>query len=106
MILINLLSNAYKFTAAWGKVDIEIYETEKYLHISIRDTGSGISEKMLPHIFEKFNQSNNTNYTKKSIRWTGLGLNLSKQVIEMLGGTLGVSSKEWIGSCFEFTLPL
>lgn len=67
----------------------------------------GISETQISSIFDKFNQANRKNdYTKKSIRGTGLGLNLSKQIVEMLGGTITVASKLGKGSCFEFTLPL
>lgn len=106
LIMNNLLSNACKFTLAWGKVDIRVSKKESTLSICVCDTGIGISEKQVEHIFEKFSESNNNNYTKKSIRGTGLWLNLSKQLIEMLWGTIEVSSKEWFWSCFTFSLPI
>lgn len=106
LIMTNLLSNACKFTLPWGKINIEVSAKKGYLHIRVCDTGVGISPKQIEHIFEKFSESHNTEYTKKSIRGTGLWLNLSKQIIEMLWGTITVSSKEWSWSCFEFTLPI
>ncbi len=106
LIMNNLLSNACKFTLAWGKVNIEVSRKGSTLLIRICDTGIGISEKQVEHIFEKFSESNNNNYTKKSIRGTGLWLNLSKQLIEMLWGTIEVTSKEWSWSCFTLSLPI
>lgn len=106
LIMNNLLSNACKFTLSWWKVDITLSEKWSSLLIRVCDTGIGISEKQVEHIFEKFSESNNNNYTKKSIRGTGLWLNLSKQLIEMLWGKIRVSSKEWSWSCFEFSLPI
>ncbi|GAB0174693.1 MAG: hypothetical protein HHAS10_05720 [Candidatus Altimarinota bacterium] len=106
LIITNLLSNAYKFTQSGGFITVVVSNTKKQIQISITDSGMGISEDRLPFIFEKFNQSENVDYTKKSIKGTGLGLNLSKQVVEMLGGTIEVKSTMGIGSTFTFYLPL
>ena len=106
VIMNNLLSNACKFTSNGGKVNVELIESDAHLHIRVSDTGMGMSERQIEHIFEKFSESNNNNYTKKSIRGTGLWLNLSKQLIEILWWSISVTSKEWFWSCFEITLPL
>jgi signal transduction histidine kinase len=105
LIMNNLLSNAYKFTEPGWTITINLQNSWSDLHILVSDTGRGIPEAQLSQIFEKFSESNNDNYTNKSIRGTGLGLNLSKQLIEMLWGTIKVSSKVWSGSCFEIILP-
>lgn len=106
LILTNLLSNAYKFTQSWWSIQVRINNTKKMLEVSITDTGMGISEDRLPYIFEKFNQSENVDYTKKSIKWTWLWLNLSKQVVEMLGGSIEARSIPGSWSTFTFSLPL
>lgn len=106
LVLTNLLSNAYKFTPARGEVHVKSWEESGFLHVEVHDTGMGMTSDQLEHVFEKFSQSNNDDYTKKSIRWTGLGLNLCKQVIEMLGGTITVTSEKDTWSCFRFSIPL
>lgn len=105
LILTNLLSNAYKFTPSGGSIIIKAINKMNELHISVIDTGMGIAPERLPFIFEKFNQSENVDYTKKSIKWTWLWLNLSKQVVEMLGGTIRAESNLDSWSTFVFTLP-
>lgn len=106
LILTNLLSNAYKFSQPWWVITVNISNTKKMLKISIMDTWIGISEDRLPFIFEKFNQSENVDYTKKSIKWTWLWLNLSKQVVEMLGWSIEAKSINGSWSTFTFFLPL
>jgi signal transduction histidine kinase len=87
-------------------MSVRISNTKKQLSISITDNGIGISEDRLPYIFEKFNQSENVDYTKKSIKWTWLWLNLSKQVVEMLGWSITAQSTSGSWSTFTFFLPL
>lgn len=106
LILTNLLSNAYKFTLPWWTVDMKVWTKDKFLHVSVTDTGIGIAKEKLKTVFDRFSQASNADYMKKSIKGTGLWLNLSKQLIEMLGGTIRATSREKKGSCFEFTLPL
>jgi signal transduction histidine kinase len=72
----------------------------------VADSGKGIEPERLPHVFEKFNQSTNTDYTKKSIHGTGLGLHLCKQIVELLGGEINATSTIDIGSSFTFYIPL
>lgn len=102
----NLLSNAYKFTEAGGRVEIKVFIEAECLFVKITDTGKGIESEKIDHIFEKFNQMDNTNYTKKSIHGTGLWLHLCRQIIQLLGGWIRVESKVGVGSSFIFFIPL
>lgn len=103
----NLLSNAYKFTSSGGQVELKVFDEAGFLHISVTDTGMGIESSQLSHVFEKFNQADNSNnYTKKSIHGTGLGLYLCKQIVELLGWSIRVESERNKWSSFTFTLPL
>ena len=99
-IFINLLNNAVKFTPQGGKIEFimeRVEQTDEMIRnkIIVRDTGIGISKDFLPHIFEPFKQENtNEDYTMG----TGLGLPIAKQLIEMMGGTISISSKKGCGT--------
>ena len=106
-VLVNIVSNAIKYTPAGKTVDL-IAEEEpaegnwnRYRFI-IRDTGIGISEDYLPHIFESFTREEKT--TVNRIQGTGLGLAITAKVVEMMGGTISVKSK--VGEGSEFTVEL
>lgn len=98
-ILNNLISNAIKFTPK-GKITISYQEIGDYVEISIADEGIGISKDELSTIFSRFKQIDN--YTQGM----GLGLALTKMLVEALGGDIRVESKIGKGSTFHFTLPL
>jgi PAS domain S-box-containing protein len=105
-ILINLLSNAFKFTEK-GKINIHIDAAEKEVNkvkllLSISDTGIGIAENKLESLFQSFHQLDNS--TKRKYGGTGLGLSIVKSLIELMGGTISVKSKEGIGSRFSFEI--
>ncbi|MDZ4796100.1 MAG: response regulator [Bacteroidota bacterium] len=105
-ILLNLLSNALKFTAK-GKITVAVRllneDKEKAtIEVAITDTGTGIPEDKLESIFENFQQA--TSSTSRIFGGTGLGLAICKQLIEKLGGTISVKSKVEEGSTFSFTL--
>lgn len=106
-VLINLLSNAVKFTPNHGKITLEIkYDknNQEYL-FSVCDTGIGIKKEDQKRIFEPFVQSENV--FQKSVKGTGLGLALSKKIIEELHeGRIWLESEEGNGSCFYFTIPI
>ena len=108
-ILINLLSNAFKFTPDGGKITVLLntYKNkmqEDYCRISVRDTGKGMAEKDLPHIFDRFYQSENA----KDIAYegSGIGLALSKELVELHKGSIEVQSKEDAGTDMIINLPI
>lgn len=93
--LTNIVKNCIEHTPEGGKVTLSAVENKLYTKIVIRDTGCGISEKDLPHIFDRFYTSGNSD--KNSI---GIGLSLSKAIIERQGGYISVSSEQGAGSEF------
>jgi signal transduction histidine kinase/CheY-like chemotaxis protein/HAMP domain-containing protein len=102
-ILYNLIGNAVKFTEK-GKVEVSAMVNGNDFSIKISDTGIGISEKHLPHIFEEFRQADGS--ASRKFGGTGLGLAIARKYANMLGGTISVKSTPGKGSEFELTLPL
>jgi len=102
-VMVNLASNAVKYNHEGGRVDIEVKVGEDELNVAIRDTGRGIAEKDLPHIFERFYRVDDSEQQTKG---TGLGLSIAKHIIEVHGGKISVQSVQGQGSTFTFTLPL
>jgi len=102
-VLINLVGNAIKFTDA-GEVAIKAEAYNGSFHVSVRDTGPGISSADQARLFQEFQQGDSTITKKKG--GTGLGLAISKRIIEMHGGRIWVESQPGQGSTFTFTLPV
>jgi signal transduction histidine kinase/CheY-like chemotaxis protein len=102
-VLINLVGNAIKFTDA-GEVAIKAEANNGAFHVSVRDTGPGISAADQAKLFQEFQQADNAITRKKG--GTGLGLAISKRIIEMHGGRIWVESQPGQGSIFTFTLPV
>jgi GAF domain-containing protein len=102
-VLINLVGNAIKFTDA-GEVVIKAEANNGSFHLSVRDTGPGISSTDQAKLFQQFQQADNAITRKKG--GTGLGLAISKRIIEMHGGKIWVESQIGQGSAFVFTLPV
>ena len=103
-ILYNLLSNAIKFTQENGKIEIGYTPEKKYVTIYVKDNGIGIDEKYSGKIFGKFVQLNNV-YSKKESS-TGLGLTITKELVELHGGKIWFESKVGEGTTFYVKLPL
>lgn len=103
-VVINLLNNAYKFTQK-GSVTVSLTETPGAMTASVRDTGAGVPETDLPHLFEKFHKSACGDTVTDENKGTGLGLAICKEIIEHYGGTIWVESTVGRGSCFSFSLP-
>ena len=106
-VLVNIISNAIKYTPEGKTVDLiaeeEPVEGNRYHYrFIVRDTGIGISEDYLPHLFESFTREERT--TVNRIQGTGLGLAITAKVVEMMGGTISVKSK--VGEGSEFTVDL
>jgi signal transduction histidine kinase len=102
-VLINLVGNAIKFTDA-GEIAIKAEANNGSFHVSVRDTGPGISAVDQGKLFQEFQQADNAITRKKG--GTGLGLAISKRIIEMHGGNIWVESEPGQGSTFAFTLPI
>ena len=102
-VVINLVGNAIKFTDA-GEVVIKATATDGSFHLSVCDTGPGISAADQAKLFQEFQQADNTITRKKG--GTGLGLAISKRIIEMHGGKIWVESQVGQGSTFSFTVPV
>ena len=102
-VLINLVGNAIKFTDT-GEVAIKAEANNGSFHVSVRDTGPGISAADQAKLFQEFQQADNAITRKKG--GTGLGLAISKRIIEMHGGKIWVESQVGKGSTFSFTLPV
>jgi signal transduction histidine kinase len=102
-VLINLVGNAIKFTDA-GEVAIKATAGDNSFHLSVRDTGPGISAADQARLFQEFQQADNAITRKKG--GTGLGLAISKRIIEMHGGKIWVESQPGQGSTFSFTVPV
>lgn len=100
--MLNLLSNAIKYNVANGSVSIRAEQNvNDIIRICVTDTGTGISEEMLPDIFLAFNRLRATN----NIEGTGIGLSISKQLIEMMNGSISVTSVINQGSEFCIEIP-
>ena len=108
-ILINILGNAVKFTPEGGKVSLDIERIARYeglstLRFIISDTGIGMSEEFLPHIFDTFAQENSSANNKFGS--SGLGLAITRSLVEMMNGTIQVASTKGEGSVFTVTVTL
>ncbi|MBN1844944.1 MAG: response regulator [Sedimentisphaerales bacterium] len=107
-VLTNLVTNAVKFTEKGHVlVDVECREvngTQAHLYFAVEDTGIGIRADKMDHVFDKFTQADTS--TTRKYGGTGLGLAISKQLVEIMGGQIGVESRQPGGSTFWFRLPL
>ncbi|MDZ7374670.1 MAG: ATP-binding protein [candidate division KSB1 bacterium] len=113
-VLVNLVGNAIKFTPEGGKVSVgyEILQGRRrtdlgdFAKVWVRDTGIGIPKRFIPLIFDRFQQVVEGRGLTNRPKGTGLGLPISKEIIEHLGGNIWVESEEGKGSTFYFTVPL
>lgn len=108
-VLINILGNAVKFTPAGGSISLQIQRTAQFdnkstIQFVIADNGIGISEEFLPHLFDTFAQED-ASYTNK-YGSSGLGLAITKNIVEMMNGTIEVESRKNVGTTFTVTVTL
>ena len=107
-VLLNLLSNAMKFTMPGGMVSVRILQKEKApegyasYEFQVKDTGIGMSSEFLQHVFEPFERERTS--TVSGIQGTGLGMAITKNIVDMMGGTITVASEEGKGSTFTVSL--
>jgi GAF domain-containing protein len=102
-VLLNLLSNALKFTPVGGRVDVSARVVDAMVEVSVTDTGVGIAPEDQEAVFEEFRQ---VGTAAKKVEGTGLGLALSRKFVELHGGRIWVKSQVGVGSTFTFTLPV
>ena len=111
-IVYNLLSNALKFTQPGGKAVLhahqELQDGQPVLKLKVSDTGVGIPEDELPHIFDRFYQvdSDKGQSTTRPGEGTGIGLAVTKELVELMGGSISVKSREAVGTDFTVLLPV
>jgi CheY-like chemotaxis protein/anti-sigma regulatory factor (Ser/Thr protein kinase) len=104
-VIWNLLANAVKFTSKGGKVDVILQRVNSHIEITVHDSGVGIKPEFLPHLFERFRQSDSS--TTRAHGGLGLGLSIVKQLVELHGGTVHAQSPgENQGATFIVNLPL
>ncbi len=101
----NLLTNAVKFTAKGGEIDVIVHRVNSHVEIIVHDTGMGIATSFLPHVFERFRQEDSS--TTRKYGGLGLGLSIVKQLVELHGGNVKAESAgDAQGSTFTVSLPL
>ena len=108
-VLINILSNAVKFTDAPGSIRmtverLAVFENQSTLRFCIRDTGIGIDKEFIPRIFDAFSQEDSSNKNKYGS--TGLGMAITKRIVEMMNGTISVQSEKGVGTEFTVVVTL
>ncbi|GAA6617052.1 ATP-binding protein [Scytonema sp. NUACC26] len=101
-IVLNLLSNAFKFTFA-GEITVRLTSTSDSVKLTVQDTGIGIAVAQLPRLFERFYQVKKAR--GRSFEGSGIGLSLVQEFVKLHGGTIQVSSIEGEGSCFKVSIP-
>ena len=104
MIFTNLIGNAVKYTPAEGQVEVVVKTSTSNVAITIEDTGIGIPQDDIPHLWEEFFRAKNAH--RAGIKGTGLGLSIVKQYIDQFGGQIEVNSVEGEGTVFTLDLPL
>src|SRR6266851_1892176 len=103
-VVVNLLSNAVKFVESGrGRVEVAVLEDGEFVRVDVRDNGSGISLEDQKIVFDKFRQAGDAVTGKP--QGSGLGLHISRRIIERFGGRMWVESEPGEGACFSFTLP-
>jgi signal transduction histidine kinase/CheY-like chemotaxis protein len=103
-VVLNLLTNAVKFTPDGGSVDVRAESADGEVRVTVRDTGIGIAEADQTRIFEAFQRGGRQ--ARAGIEGTGLGLTLSKRIVELHGGRLWMTSRPGSGSTFGFAVPV
>lgn len=100
-VLVNLIGNALNFTPKGGEIQVRLTLRAGQLELCVRDNGRGIPAQDIPLLFQRFSQGT----SKQRSSGSGLGLYLSRQIVEAHHGHIGVESEEGVGSCFYVTLP-
>jgi signal transduction histidine kinase len=102
-VLNNLISNALRHTSAGGEIHVQARRTDRGVQVSVRDTGEGIPEKDIPHIFERFYRGDASR--NRGTGGAGLGLAIAQGIVRAHGGDIGVESRTGKGTQFTFYIP-
>lgn len=102
-MLTNILDNAIKFTPSGGRITVGAFEEKESLHITISDTGIGIRKELIPNLFQRFYQIDAS--IRRRYGGTGLGLYISKNIVEAHKGNIWIESEEGVGTTVHITLP-
>ncbi len=102
-VMINLIGNAIKFTPS-GEITITAHEDDDNLHIAVSDTGIGIGQEQIDNLFDRFYQGDAS--TKRKYGGTGVGLHISKLIVEAHKGKIWAESEDGVGTTIHFTLPM
>jgi two-component system phosphate regulon sensor histidine kinase PhoR len=102
-VLLNLIENAIKYSPAGGRIEVAVASSNGHVRFSVRDEGLGIPADEQERIFEKFYRLDPG--MTRGVGGSGLGLFIARQLVELMGGRLGVSSRPGVGSTFSFELP-
>jgi signal transduction histidine kinase len=102
-LMLNLVSNALKFTPEGGRVDVQVAAANGEIEVLVNDSGRGIGPEDLPHVFERFYRADRSR--TRGSGGTGLGLAIAKHIVEAHGGRISVSSQPNAGTTFKVTLP-
>ena len=108
-VLITILGNAVKFTPSGGKVELQVervaqFDGKSTLRFTISDTGIGMSKEYLPHLFDTFSQEDSSSTSKYGS--TGLGMAITRRIVELMNGHIEVESEKGVGSTFVVTVTL
>lgn len=98
---LNLLGNAVKYTPVGGEISVEVIPADENITVTVSDTGEGMSKDTMDHLFDPYYQGD-TSHAEQGL---GLGLSISRRIVELCGGEISVSSELGIGSRFTVTLP-
>ena len=102
-VLHNLVGNALKFTPEGGRVALTVTADVRHVSVEVRDTGIGMDPEFLPRVFGEFEQASTG--VERTHEGAGLGLSISRQLVERMGGTIRVASEKGVGTAFTVTLP-
>jgi signal transduction histidine kinase len=103
-VIVNLLSNAIKYNQVGGKLEVRCNrEARNRLRVNVRDSGDGLTVEKIAQLFQPFNRLGRETRTEEG---TGIGLAVSKRLVELMGGTIGAESTVGAGSVFWFELNL